>query len=79
MTAGFGKFAAYITGQMAAGRLRPVRPLLALQSFVGPLFLHLLTREFAERRVGLALPLEEAATELAETWLRAMEGEKSHG
>jgi AcrR family transcriptional regulator len=65
-------FAGYLASQMAAGRLRPGHPLLALQSFGGPLLMHLLTREPAERMAGLEVPLEEAATSLAETWLRAM-------
>lgn len=33
---GLGPVARYLSGQMAAGRLRPLHPLLALQAFVGP-------------------------------------------
>ena len=73
ITSGIGRLAVYIGRQMEAGRLRPMRPLLALQSFIGPLFLHLLTRQLAERAVGFDVPLEEAATQLAESWLRAMD------
>lgn len=62
----------YLAGQVAAGRLRPLHPALALQSFAGPLLMHVLTRELAERSMGLELPSEDAATELAQTWLRAM-------
>lgn len=70
---GLGPVARYLSGQMAAGRLRPLHPLLALQAFVGPLFLHLITRELLERHLDLALPpLEEAVDELAQAWLRAM-------
>jgi AcrR family transcriptional regulator len=70
---GVAALTAYVSGQMSAGSLRPMHPLLALQSFIGPLFFHLLTREVAERTLGLDVPLEDAATQLAETWLRAME------
>jgi AcrR family transcriptional regulator len=72
ITSGVAHLAAYVSRQMIAGRLRPMHPLLALQSFIGPLAFHLLTREVAERTVGFDVPLEDAATQLAETWLRAM-------
>jgi hypothetical protein len=35
-------------------------------------FFHLLTRDFAERVLGVELDGEEAVTELARSWLRAM-------
>src|SRR2546425_5015749 len=38
--------------QMAAGRLRTMHPLLALQAFIGPIFFHLLARSLAERVAG---------------------------
>src|SRR5260370_6450400 len=68
----FGTVGAYVMAQMAAGRLRPMHPLLALQSLVGPVFFHLLLRDFAERVLGVELDGEEAVTELARNWLRAM-------
>src|SRR5207253_1750809 len=37
ITSGIGRLAEYIGRQMEAGRLRPMCPLLALQSFIGPL------------------------------------------
>ena len=67
-----GLFAMYVTGQMAAGRLRRMHPLLALQSFVGPVLFHILTRPLAERVLHLDVDGEAAVTELAESWLRAM-------
>jgi len=72
-----GAMVAYMTAQMMAGRLRRMHPLLALQSFIGPIFFHLMTRPAAERMLGLEIGGEEAVTELAETWLRGMatEGE----
>jgi len=63
---------AYLTGQMAARRLRSMHPLIALQAFIGPIFFHILTRPLAERVLHLDVDGEVAVTELAETWLRAM-------
>jgi len=57
---------------MAAGRLRMMPPLLAMQSFVGPIFFHLLTRPLAERVIGIDISSEEAVAVLAGNWLRAM-------
>jgi len=71
-TRGIGTVMRYLVEQMAAGRLRTMHPLLAMQSFVGPILLHLITRRVAEREVGFATPLEEVATELAELWVHAM-------
>lgn len=67
-----GALAIYMASQMAEGRLRQMHPMLALQSFVGPIFFHLITRPVVERVVGLDIDGERAVTELAETWLRAM-------
>lgn len=67
-----GLLVMYVSTQMAAGRLRQTSPLLALQSFIGPIFFHLMTRPVAQRVLGLELDGEEAVTELAQTWLRAM-------
>jgi hypothetical protein len=58
--------------QMAAGRLRMMHPLLALQMMIGPIFFHLLTRPFAERVLGLDIDGEQAVVDLARGWLRAM-------
>jgi hypothetical protein len=65
--------------QMAAGRLRPMHPLLALQSFVGPIFFHLLARSLAERLLGLEIGGEEAVVILAGSWLRAMRPDEEGG
>lgn len=67
-----GPLLGYLLGEMAGGRLRRSNPLLALQGFIGPIIFHLLTREFAVQRLGLEVPVEEAVTELADSWLRAM-------
>ena len=63
----------YLVAQIDAGRLKAVHPLLALQAFIGPLVVHVLTRPAI---AALPLPgelpsLEDAATELASGWLRA--------
>jgi hypothetical protein len=55
-----------------------MHPLLALQSFIGPIFFHLMTRPAAERMLGLEIGGEQAVTELAETWLRGMASEEGN-
>lgn len=65
-------FMGYVTEQMAAGRLRTMNPVLALQSFAGPLLIHLIARPAVKDVLGVELPLEETATELAQMWVRAM-------
>jgi AcrR family transcriptional regulator len=67
-----GLLAMYLSTQMSAGRLRQMSPLLALQSFIGPIFFHLMTRPVAQRVLGMELDGDQAVTELAESWLRAM-------
>lgn len=67
-----GSVGAYVMTQMMSGKLRPMSPLLALQSFVGPIFFHLLTRPLVERVLGVDIDAEQAVTELAESWLRSM-------
>lgn len=67
-----GLLITYLIAQTSAGRLRRVHPLLALQSFIGPIMFHILTRSLAERVLGLDIEGETAVTELAESWLRAM-------
>ena len=64
-----GLLANYIAGQMAAGRVRPMHPILALQAFVGPIFFHLMTRPMVERIVGLPMDPEAAVDELVATSL----------
>jgi hypothetical protein len=49
-----------------------MHPALALQMFVGPVILHVLTRRLLAGLAGPAPPLEEAVTQLAEGWVRAM-------
>jgi AcrR family transcriptional regulator len=75
----FGSVGVYVMAQMAAGRLRPMSPLLALQAFVGPIIFHVLTRRLAERVLGLDIDGEQAVTELAQGWLRSMQPDEKEG
>ena len=74
-----GMLVLYVTGQIAEGRLRPMHPLLALQSFIGPVLFHILTRPLAERVLNIDVDGEAAVTQLAEAWLRAMTREEERG
>jgi len=62
----------YLYRQMELGRLRRADPVLALQAFLGPLFLHVATRPMAEERFGVRTPLEEAISALVALWLEGM-------
>jgi AcrR family transcriptional regulator len=62
----------YISGQMAAGRIRPMHPILALQAFVGPIFFHLMTRPVIDRVVPLPMDPEAAVDELVAAGLRGL-------
>jgi AcrR family transcriptional regulator len=68
--------AGYLDQQMAAGRLRRMDPVLAMQALAGPIVMHLLMPASAEAQSGagpgVALPLEGVVDELVGMWLRAM-------
>jgi AcrR family transcriptional regulator len=67
--------AGYLASQMAAGRLRRMHPMLAVQSLVGGLVVHLLTTPVFSQ-AGVDTPSgEEAALQLAQVWLRGMRRE----
>jgi hypothetical protein len=61
---------------MAAGRLRRMDPVLAMQALAGPIVMHLLMPVPAQSQPGaghwVALPLEGVVEELVGMWLRAM-------
>jgi AcrR family transcriptional regulator len=68
----FGTFARYLAQQMAAGRLRRVHPMLALQSLVGGVMFHLLAGPVLGQAT-IDVPAGEAAVlQLAQVWLRGM-------
>jgi AcrR family transcriptional regulator len=71
-----GSLVLYILEHMQSGRLRQMHPVLALQSFIGPIFFHLMTRPLAQRLLGFDIDGEQAVTLLAENWLRAMAPER---
>jgi AcrR family transcriptional regulator len=68
--------AGYLDQQMAAGRLRRMDPVLAMQALAGPIVMHLLMQASAASQSGaghgVALPLEGVVEELVGIWLRAM-------
>jgi AcrR family transcriptional regulator len=68
--------AGYLDQQMAAGRLRRMDPVLAMQALAGPIVMHLLLQASAASQSGagrrVALPLEGVVDELVGMWLRAM-------
>src|SRR5215212_2749731 len=74
--------AGYLDQQMAAGRLRRMDPVLAMQALAGPIVMHLLMQASAASQSGaghrVALPLEEVVDELVGMWLRAMTPDDGH-
>jgi AcrR family transcriptional regulator len=62
----------YLDQQMAAGRLRRMDPMLAMQAFLAPVMLHAVSRPVAEQYGLVTLSLDDAAQELTAAWLRAM-------
>ncbi len=74
-----GSVGAYLMREMMEGRLRRMHPVLALQSFIGPIFFHLLARPMVERVLGMDIDGEQAVTTLAENWLRAMKPDAIQG
>jgi len=65
-------FTGYIEQQMAAGRLRPMDPLLAMHLFLAPVMLHVVWRRLIDEYGLTAMPVEEAIDEFTAAWLRAM-------
>jgi AcrR family transcriptional regulator len=68
-----GNLGAYLQQEMAAGRLARMDPLLAVQSFLGPLIFHLLTRPAAKQIVGSDLPLDDVVDVLGKSALRSLQ------
>ena len=68
----FGTFAQYLAGQMAAGRLRRMHPMLAVQSLVGSVMFHLLAAPVMSQGAVDVPAGEEAVLQLAHLWLRGM-------
>jgi AcrR family transcriptional regulator len=71
----FATLGAYLAAQMAAGRLRRMHPMLAVQGLVGGVVLHVLV-EPVFSQAGMDAPGGEAAVlQLAQVWLRGMRPE----
>jgi AcrR family transcriptional regulator len=70
-----GTFAQYLAGQMAAGRLVRMHPMVAVQSLVGSVMFHLLSGPVLRQAAVEAPDGEDAALQLANLWLRGMQPE----
>jgi AcrR family transcriptional regulator len=67
-----GALGGYLLNQMQAGRLRPMHPILAIQSFAGPIIVHVLLRPVVTEALGIELDSQAAAREFATNWVRGM-------
>ena len=67
-----GSLGGYLVEQMAAGRLRPTHPLLAVQAFAGPIIIHVLLRPVVTEGLGVELDSEAAVRDFAANWVRGM-------
>ena len=71
----FARLAQYLAGQMTAGRLRRLHPMLAAQSLVGAVMLHVLLGPLLSQAMVGAPTGEDAVTQFANLWLRGMGAE----
>src|SRR5262249_51613970 len=71
MAHGLPDLAQYLSDQMAAGRLRKLHPVVAMQLMAGPIVVHELTRPLAGL-VGLQIAREQFVDQVVGAWLRAM-------
>jgi AcrR family transcriptional regulator len=72
MARGLPDLVRYLSGQMQAGRLRRMHPIVASQLLAGPIVAHLLTRPLAESLIGFRTPSNEVVDQIVGAWLRAM-------
>jgi len=72
-----GTLGGYLLDQMEAGRLRPMQPVLAIQSFVGPIIVHVMMRPVVTEVLGMEIDSEEAVREFAANWVRGMRPDAS--
>jgi AcrR family transcriptional regulator len=72
MARGLPDLLEYLTGQMAAGRLRAIHPVVASQLLAGPIVAHLLTQPLAESAGITTIPRDEVVDQIVGAWLRAM-------
>lgn len=71
----FGTLARYLAEQMAAGRLRRMHPMIAVQSLIAPVMLQVLGGPLIGQAVPGAPTGEAAIDEFVRLWLRAMRAE----
>jgi AcrR family transcriptional regulator len=67
-----GVITRYLERQMAAGRLRRMDPMLAMQTFLAPVMLHMVSRPIVDEYGLTAMSVDEAVREFTAAWLRAM-------
>jgi AcrR family transcriptional regulator len=67
-----GALAGYLARHMETGAIRPMHPLLAVQSIIGPIAFHLLSRPLAERVVGFTVPIDDVVDQLTTTILEGL-------
>jgi AcrR family transcriptional regulator len=67
-----GALAAYMRGQMSAGRVRQMDPLLAIQAFIGPIYFHLTTRPVLGEIADVRMDVEDAVDELVRATLAGL-------
>lgn len=63
----------YLERQMTLGRIAPMHPTLAVQTLLGPLIFHLLTRPYAATVAGLDVPFEHVMDQLGAAALRGLQ------
>jgi AcrR family transcriptional regulator len=68
-----GTFGGYLIRQMQEGRLRTMHPVLAMQSFMGPIIAHGMMRSVINEALGTELDSEAAVREFAALWVRGMQ------
>jgi AcrR family transcriptional regulator len=64
LTGALAALRAYFERQMAAGRVRQMDPLVAVQAVIGPIAFHLLSRPLAEQVVGVDAPVDAVVEQM---------------
>jgi AcrR family transcriptional regulator len=71
----FATFAQYLAGEMAAGRLRRMHPMVAVQSLVGGVMFHMLAGPVMSQATVDVPAGEDVVLQFANLWLRGMRPE----
>lgn len=67
-----GRAGHYLAEQIAAGRVRPMHPLIAAQTLMGPIVFHLVTRAEVDHLGVLDMSIEASVEQLTANALRAL-------